>query len=39
MRTWKDPELDPDPYLWLMNAQKHADLAAPDPDPKHCIEL
>ncbi len=32
---WKDPELEPDPYLWLMNpdadtgAQKHA-----DPDPQ-----
>jgi hypothetical protein len=44
MINGKDPEPDPDPYLWLMGpdpgGQKHADPVDPDPvpdlDPQHC---
>jgi hypothetical protein len=37
MRKGKDPELDPDLYLWLMDpdpgGKKHVDPADPDPQP------
>jgi hypothetical protein len=34
MRKGKDPELDPDPYLWLITDPADPD-PVPDPDPQH----
>ena len=30
--------MDPDPYLWIREAQKHTDLAL-DTVPQHCLNL